>query len=139
MVPIKLLIISLAKELDFIKLRKYRNSPLNQIEAIKYGLSKSKGEIICLLDGDDLLKKLSEINKFFQSSKATNYVQDKLSFTKNIIKENRTFLFFNILPNFPTSTFSIKKNNLVTFLKNIPQINSICLKLMHSYFFFTTL
>ena len=109
------------KRISFFKInRKYRNSPLNQIEAIKYGLSKAKGEIVCLLDGDDLFKqtKLREINKFFQSNKATNYVQDKISFTKNIIKENRTFLFFNILPNFfPTSTFSIRKKNLVLFLK----------------------
>ena len=46
------------KRIRFYKIkRKYRNSPLNQIEAIKYGLSKSKGEIICLLDGDDLFKK----------------------------------------------------------------------------------
>ncbi len=131
------------KRIRFYKIkRKYRNSPLNQIEAIKYGLSKSKGEIICLLDGDDLFKKkkLSEINKFFQSSKATNYVQDKLSFTKNIIKENRTFLFFNILPNFfPTSTFSIKKNNLVTFLKKYSSNKFNLLEIDAQLFFFSRL
>ncbi len=129
------------KKISFFKIkRKYKNSPLNQIEAIKYGLSKSKGEIICLLDGDDLFKKtkLREINKFFQSNKATNFVQDKINFTKNIIKENRTFLFFNILPNFfPTSTFSIKKNSLDFFLKKYSSNKFNLLEIDARLFFFS--
>ena len=102
-------------------------------------MSKSKGEIICLLDGDDLFKKtkLREINKFFQSNKATNFVQDKINFTKNIIKENRTFLFFNILPNFfPTSTFSIKKNSLDFFLKKYSSNKFNLLEIDARLFFF---
>ena len=39
-----------------------------------------------------LKTKLREINKFFQSNKATNFVQIN-NFTKNIIKENRHFYF----------------------------------------------
>tara|TARA_Y100001970_G_scaffold182041_1_gene221535 strand:- start:6610 stop:7395 length:786 start_codon:yes stop_codon:yes gene_type:complete len=109
------------KKIKFLKIkRKFKNSPLNQLEAIKYGLLRTKGEIVCLLDGDDLFKKtkLQEVNKFFQSQNSTNFLQDRIELKKKIIKEKRTFLFFNILPNFfPTSTFSIKKKSLVFFIK----------------------
>ncbi len=131
------------RKIKFLKIkRKYKYSPLNQIEAIKQGLSKAKGEIICLLDGDDLFKKtkLKEVNKFFDSNLSTNFVQDKISLKKNIIKENRTFLFFNILPNFfPTSTFSIKKKNLVSFLKKYSFKKLNLLEIDARLFFFSRL
>ena len=109
------------KKIRFFKVnRKYQDAPLNQIEAIKHGVLKARGEVICLLDGDDLFKnnKLKEINIFFQSHEEINFVQDVISSKKNLIKKNRKFFFINILKNFyPTSTFSIKKKNLVFFLK----------------------
>ncbi len=129
------------KKLSFFKIkRKYKNSPLNQIEAIKHALSKAKGEIICLLDGDDLFKrkKLKEVNNFFQTNKTINFIQDRVSLKKTIIKKNRKLLFFNILPNFfPTSTFSITKKSLAFFLKNYYSTKLNLLEIDARIFFFS--
>ena len=99
--------------------RKYKTGPLNQIYAIITSLKIAKGEIVCLLDGDDIFKrnKLKEVNKFFQKNKKINFVQDYLQDDK-ISNFNRYFLFIKILPNFfSTSTFSIRKDNLQVFFK----------------------
>ena len=60
------------------KSKKKNSSPLNQINGIINCFQKSKGNIICLLDGDDFFKKtkLLEINKFFQNNKKSNCVFD---------------------------------------------------------------
>ena len=60
------------------KNKKFKSGPLNQI----YGLSQlfkiSKGNIIFLLDSDDIFKKnkIFEINKIFEKNKKINFIQD---------------------------------------------------------------
>ena len=83
------------------KKKKFKSGPLNQI----YGLNKlfkmSKGNIIFLLDSDDIFKKnkLSEINKIFKKNKKINFIQDtpisSLFKKKDLIKEKKSF-FFNL-------------------------------------------
>lgn len=125
----------------FIK-RKFKKSPLNQIQAIKSGLAISKGEIVCLLDGDDNFRrnKLNEINKFFFKNPNINFVQDVLTDLKKTKKYTnfRSFLLlFKILPKFfPTSTFSIKKNKLDIFLKKFTFNNLDLLEIDARLYFF---
>ena len=105
--------------------KKFKYGALNQIYATREAFKVSSGEIICLLDGDDLFKKskLDEINNFFSKNKNTNIVQD----IPKIIKKNKKYdyilkrkipTFINIWPKFyPTSTFSIRKKELKNFFK----------------------
>jgi len=129
-------------KIKFIK-RKFKKSPLNQIQAIKSGLDVSKGEIVCLLDGDDNFKKnkLFEINKFFSINPNVHFVQDELANLNEIKKHSNSrsfFLLFKILPKFfPTSTFSIKKNKLETFLKRYPFNNLDLLEIDARLYFFS--
>ena len=101
------------KKIKFLKIkRKFKNSPLNQLEAIKYGLLRTKGEIVCLLDGDDLFKKtkLQEVNKFFQSQNSTNFLQDRIELKKKSSKKKGHFyslIFYQIF--FPQVHFQLKK------------------------------
>jgi glycosyltransferase involved in cell wall biosynthesis len=125
--------------------RKFKKSPLNQIQAIKVGLEMSKGSIVCLLDGDDIFKKnkLKEINKVFQKNNSLNFVQDIFKHNKiNKIytKLDRYFLFFKILPKFyPTSTFSIRKNELKFFFKKYRNYNLDLLEIDARLFFYSRL
>ena len=107
----------------FIK-KKYLIPSKNQMYAIKLGIKKSNGSIICLLDGDDIFKKnkLKEINYFFSLRKNLSIVQDKVEvislkeikdFNLNTCKIRRIFL-----PKFyPTSSFSLRKHEFKNFLK----------------------
>lgn len=107
----------------FIK-KKYLIPSKNQMYAIKLGIKKSNGSIICLLDGDDIFKKnkLKEINYFFSLRKNLSIVQDKVEvislkeikdFNLNTSKIRRIFL-----PKFyPTSSFSLRKHEFINFFK----------------------
>ena len=57
---------------------KKNSGPINQINGIIQSFKKSKGNIICLLDGDDYFKKnkLFEIDKYFKVNKKSNCVFD---------------------------------------------------------------
>ena len=119
--------INIIKKYKKVKLlnNKYKNKnksgPLNQIKGIVEGLKKSKGNIICLLDGDDYFKKnkLLKINHFFHENKKSNCVFDipvhglaKFKFKKKSIK---TSIWPTI---FPTSCISMRRNFIINFLKN---------------------
>ena len=104
------------------KKKKFKSGPLNQI----YGLNKlfkmSKGNIIFLLDSDDIFKKnkLSEINKIFKKNKKINFIQDTpiSSFLKKKISLKKKNHFFSIWPSFfPTSCIAFKRNFFDNFLK----------------------
>ncbi len=104
--------------------KKYNTGPLNQIYSIKQGLKKSNGKIICLLDGDDIFikNKLKEINNYFIKNKNACFVQDIAKIIKDNKKYdynlNRIMPYFKIWPKFyPTSTFSIRKENLIKYFK----------------------
>ena len=104
--------------------KKYNTAPLNQIYSIKNGLKKSNGEIICLLDGDDvfLRNKLKKINNYFNKNKRVCFVQDiaKILINKKKFNYNlgRMIPYFKIWPKFyPTSTFSIRRKDFIKYFK----------------------
>ena len=113
---------------NFKKIKLVRNktnkkiSPaLNQIEGLIKLFKKSKGEIICLLDSDDIfnLDKLSNINSYFEKNKKKNFLV-------NLLKGKKKFIIKRDEPNnsiwptiFPTSCISCKKKFFNNFLKLI--------------------
>ena len=73
-------ILSEFKEIRVVKnkKKKFKSGPLNQIYGITELFKISKGDIIFLLDSDDLFKKdkLSQIYKIFVKDKKINFLQD---------------------------------------------------------------
>ena len=73
-------ILSEFKEIRVVKnkKKKFKSGPLNQIYGITKLFKISKGDIIFLLDIDDLFKKdkLSQIYKIFDKEKKINFLQD---------------------------------------------------------------
>ena len=108
-----------------IKEKRISNYPaINQIDLIKKAFNISTGEIICLLDGDDffLKNKLKEINNYFAKNKRVCFVQDNAKVVINNKKFNynlnRMVPYFKIWPKFyPTSTFSIRRKDLIKYFK----------------------
>ena len=98
-----------------------RSPPLNQIEGIINIFKLCKGNIICLLDSDDIFKKdkLKEILLHFKN----NYKND---FVVNFPVAKKNFLLKRIYPNvstwpsiFPTSCISFRKSFFLKYLKYI--------------------
>jgi|TARA_B110000285_G_C15016729_1_gene559425 glycosyltransferase involved in cell wall biosynthesis len=120
--------ISIIKKFKKVKLitnklnKKKKSGALNQINGIIQSFKKSKGNIICLLDGDDFFKKekLVKIDQFFKNNKKLNCVFDipmhglaQFNFKNKKIK-------YSIWPTiFPTSCISLRRNFLINFLKNV--------------------
>ena len=104
------------------KKKKFKSGPLNQI----YGLSElfkiSKGNIIFLLDSDDMFRKnkLFEISKIFKKNKKINFIQDTPLinlFKKRMLLKKKKY-FFSIWPSFfPTSCITFKRSFFKNFLK----------------------
>ena len=106
------------------KKKKFSSSPLNQIYGIMELFKKSKGEIIFLLDGDDLFKKnkLKSIFRIFKKNKNVNFIQDKpfLGDKKKYMLLKKKNHFFSLWPSFyPTSCMAIKRSFFKRFLKFI--------------------
>tara|TARA_B100000795_G_C22767242_1_gene426232 strand:- start:646 stop:1437 length:792 start_codon:yes stop_codon:yes gene_type:complete len=100
---------------------KKESSPLNQINGIYEGLKKSKGNIICLLDGDDYFKKnkLLKIDQFFHNNKKLNCVFDIPKHGLARFKLKKKLLKSSIWPTiFPTSCVSVRRKFLIDFFKN---------------------
>ena len=93
---------------------------INQMNALIKSFKKSKGDIICLLDADDLFEKnkLSKIKTYFNNYHQANSVYNFPKAKKNkfrFIKRQR-----NIWPTiFPTSCISIRRKSFKVFLKFI--------------------
>ena len=115
---------SYKKKIKLIKNKKKRflSGPLNQIYGLVELFNKSKGEIIFLLDSDDVFKKnkLSIIFKLFLENKNLEFIQDT-PFSTN---ENKPMHIkqkkhnYSIWPGFyPTSCISIRRKFFVNFLK----------------------
>ena len=94
------------------------SGPLNQIDLIKESLNISKGDYICLLDGDDYfnLDKLRVLAKNFDNKKNLNLI-----FDLSELKKNDTFKQLEIKKKYQkniwptiinTSSITIKKNFL---------------------------
>ena len=115
-------IINRYKKIKLIKnlKRKNKSSAINQIVGLYKAFKKSKGSIICLLDGDDFYKKnkLFEINKFFSKYQNFDGVFDIPITSKKKIKfrKNPNLIWPTIMP---TSCISAKKNIMNLFFKNI--------------------
>lgn len=115
-------IINRYKKIKLIKnlKRKKKSSAINQIVGLYKAFKKSKGSIICLLDGDDSYKKnkLFEINKFFSKYQKFDSVFDIPITAKKKFKlrKNSNLIWPTIIP---TSCISVKKNIMNLFFKNI--------------------
>lgn len=105
----------------FKKGKKVPFPAINHFNAVKFGLNKCDGKVVCLLDGDDIFhkNKLKEVNLFFLKNSAEKIVFNKPKF----LIENKLFYpkknykrRFNKWPYHPPfSCISIKK----VFLKKI--------------------
>jgi len=94
------------------KKKKFKSSPLNQINGILKTFDKSKGKIICLLDSDDIftINKLSEISNFFKKNIKKNFVVN-LPNDQNIFNPKRIKTGNKIWPSiFPTSCISFRRS-----------------------------
>ena len=104
------------------KKKKFKSSPLNQINGIIESFKKSKGEFIFLLDADDQYKKgkLSYFYKIFKNKKKLNFIQDKpfLSDKKKYMLLKKKNHFFSIWPSFYlTSCMAVRRKFFNNFLK----------------------
>jgi glycosyltransferase involved in cell wall biosynthesis len=108
------------------KKKKFKSGPLNQIYGLIQLFKISKGNIIFLLDSDDVFKKnkLFEINKIFKKNKDIDFIQDtpfiSLKKKKMVLKKKNHL--FSIWPSFfPTSCIAFKKSFFLQFLKSLKQ------------------
>ena len=104
------------------KKKKYKSAPLNQIHGIIELFKKSKGQLIFLLDGDDIFKKnkLRFFSNLFNKNKKINFAQDK-PFSqkhKNLIDLKKKNHSFSIWPSFyPTSSIVFRRAFFIEFLR----------------------
>lgn len=116
-------------KLFYTKLKKSKSPAINHYKAIKYGLKKCSGKIICLLDGDDQFdkKKLYYVNNFFCKNKKARivfnkpkfYINKKISYTKKSYKTR-----FNKWPYHPPlSCISIYKKSLLKVMSDYNNSN----------------
>lgn len=98
----------------------------NQIEGIRKSLSKSKGEIICILDSDDFFKKnkIKKVVDQFRKNKYFEILFDTPIYyynKKNHKKINEKYkLRVNKWPSFPpTSCISFRRKSLFSAIKKI--------------------
>ena len=104
------------------KKKKFKSGPLNQIYGLNELFKISKGNIIFLLDSDDMFKKnkLFEISKIFKKNKKINFIQDTpliSLFKKRMLLKKKKY-FFSIWPSFfPTSCITFKRSFFQNFLK----------------------
>ncbi len=119
------------KKLKYFHIKeKFKKFPvLNQMYQIEFGLKKSKGKFICLLDGDDRFSNL-KLYKISKMLKQTNIkiIQDiPILFSKNFYNENKikeyknNILFQKIFVSWPqifgTSTISCSREILKKFFE----------------------
>jgi len=104
------------------KKKKFKSGPLNQIYGLNELFKISKGNIIFLLDSDDMFRKnkLFEISKIFKKNKKINFIQDtpliNLFKKKMLLKKKKHF--FSIWPSFfPTSCITFERSFFKNFLK----------------------
>ena len=118
------------KSVDFIKKfkkiklitnkkKKIKSAPLlNQNNAIVEAFKASKGEIICLMDADDIFfkNKLSHINDYFSKNKKKDFVVNYPSNKKiSLKKTNNTLKKWSFI--FPTSCISFRRKFFYKFVK----------------------
>ena len=97
-------------------------SPMNQIIGVIKCFKKSKGNLICLLDGDDffLKYKLSEVDKFFKKNKKSNCLFDlpNINYNQFVLKNKKNI--GTIWPSIiPTSCISFRVSFFNKFMKYV--------------------
>ena len=101
------------------KRKKIKSAPLlNQNNAIVEAFKASKGEIICLMDADDIFfkNKLSHINDYFSKNKKKDFVVNYPSNKKiSLKKTNNTLKKWSFI--FPTSCISFRRKFFDKFIK----------------------
>ena len=127
MIVLQIIQLKLLKNYKKVKLirnqsTRRKTGPLNQIKGLIECFKKSKGNIICLLDADDVFKKdkLKEINQFFKNNKKLNCVFDipLNNITQfNFKNKSKNYSIWSTI--FPTSCISLRRKFFKTFLKNI--------------------
>tara|TARA_E500000178_G_scaffold147167_1_gene146843 strand:- start:1393 stop:2187 length:795 start_codon:yes stop_codon:yes gene_type:complete len=114
-------IISKFRNIKLLFNKQKKTGALNQIKSIEIGLKNCRGNIVCLLDGDDLFNKnkVSQIVNFFNKNPNCDAVLDLPIIFENINKpinfsyDKKRETKSSIWPTtFPTSTISIRKNYL---------------------------
>lgn len=111
------------------KKRVSKSGPINQIDLINEGLKLSKGQIICLLDGDDYFQtnKLKQVGKYFENINNLNVLFDLAKMKKNDLYYKfklKKKIQKNIWPTIiNTSSISIKKSFLEQCFKDEIFIN----------------
>jgi len=104
------------------KKKKFKSGPLNQIYGLNELFKISKGNIIFLLDSDDMFRKnkLFEISKIFKKNKKINFIQDTpliAPFNERMLLKKKKY-FFSIWPSFfPTSCITFERSFFQNFLK----------------------
>jgi glycosyltransferase involved in cell wall biosynthesis len=104
------------------KKKKFKSGPLNQIYGLNELFKISKGNIIFLLDSDDMFRKnkLFEISKIFKKNKKINFIQDTpliSLFKKRMLLKKKKY-FFSIWPSFfPTSCITFERSFFQNFKK----------------------
>ena len=116
--------LEIIKKFSKIKIIRNKNKktnfpPLDQINALINCFKKSKGEIICFLDADDIFmkQKLEIINSFFFENPKKNFVVNLLQ-TNKTLNLSRTNYSKKKWPSiFPTSSISIRRIFFKKFIK----------------------
>ena len=132
------------KKIQIIKnlKQKSHSAPLNQINSIYHAFEKSKGEIICLMDADDLfsLNKLKIVNNFFITNKKKNILLNLPKLPSGIFKYKKKSYFNSVWPTiFPTSCISIRRKSFRQFfnyscLKKFPNLEIDARMIIYYYF-----
>lgn len=105
-----------------LKKDKNKTGAENQITGILQAFKESRGQIICLMDSDDLFvkNKLNIINNFFQKQKYFNCVFNFPKTQKKLFKFKNKNHDNSIWPTiFPTSCISMRRSFFTIFVKHI--------------------
>ena len=121
------------KKIKYFHLQSKNKYPeMNQMYKIFFGLKKSKGRYICLMDGDDFFNKnkLNLLNNLIEKRKII-FNQDNPTLIRNnkilktsikIKKYKKNFLFKKLINNWPqvygTSSITIEKKLLKKYFKD---------------------
>tara|TARA_B100000780_G_C20992749_1_gene397049 strand:- start:62 stop:859 length:798 start_codon:yes stop_codon:yes gene_type:complete len=130
--------LNLRKKISYFHIKsKYKQPEINQMKKILFGFRKSKGDFICLMDGDDFFhkNKLKQLNKLIKK-KTILFNQDKPILYDNktnnkkliSIKKYKNNSLFNILINnwpqiYGTSSIVVKKEILKKFFQSAKPFN----------------
>jgi len=119
---------SIEKVKNFKKIKLIKNNKkisnsaaINQINGLIEGYKKSKGDVICLMDADDVFKKnkLKIVNKYFKDNKSKIVCDFPIISKKYQFSYTKKKFYYDWPRIFPTSCISIKRKYFKFFIKYI--------------------